>query len=1095
MEILDSKELINLYKQTATVAKLSHYVKQQANKTPFYLKGITGSLDALLVTALQQQCNQLQLVVLADKENAAAFYGDLLALSPAQAVLLLPGTEEGAAYLAESEKIIQAKRAEIVHALTDHKPIDMVVTHVAAFMEQVVDPSLAKNLRFKLELAQTLTLSTLIDYLQQNQFIKVDFVYSQGQFAIRGGIVDLYSVAASLPYRIELWGNKVESIRVFDPKSQKSLKAVKKLTILPHTTAKEPTALSYIAFSHCLPAGSVVWFKDKAKALESLQEGQRLLDELSAFHQIELETGSSDPLSPATGSAEDHIIHYKSAPQPYFQKKFDVLADDLYKKKQQGYTTFITATAIGQFSRLEAVLEDQSAHFTPLLVGLREGYVDHTAKIACYTDHQLFNRYYKHQPAKPETQNLLTQQANPLQIGDYVVHSDYGIGRFSGLHTLNINGCKQEVIRLIYKNNDTVFVHVNELYKINTYSSKEGAPPVMHKLGTTAWQNKKNGVKKQIKDIATELITLYAARKQAVGFAFGKDTPLDAALAASFYYEDTPDQATAIAAVKEDMERPYPMDRLICGDVGFGKTEIAIRAAFKAAIQGKQVAVLVPTTILALQHYHSFTSRLADFPVRVSYLNRFKTKQEIQKTLADTAAGKISILIGTHKLLTDAVKFKDLGLLIIDEEQKFGVSAKEKLKKLRVHVDTLTLTATPIPRTLHFSLMGARDLSILVTPPANRRPVKTKLTSFDLSFIKEVITQEIARGGQVFFVHNSVSTIQAMAKSLSEVLPTIRICVAHGQMAGPALEQKMFQFIAGHYDVLVSTSIIESGIDIANANTIIINNSHLLGLADLHQMRGRVGRSNAQAFCYLLIPSYGQLTHEAQLRLAAVEEFSALGDGFKLAMRDLDIRGAGDLLGASQSGFIADVGFEVYCKLLEEVVEEVKYNDFQELFAQKPRTKSWQDCAIETDCEAFLPVEYVQNSVHRMALYTKLNEIKTIEELAVFRAELLDRFGPLPLAAEALLEIVPLRWEAQRIGFQKISFKNQVLSCYLGGDFQKRSPAMWRSVLQYMQDYPSYCRLKQVGNALIWVITGQFDDIKQVRGGLHALTRLFVLER
>ncbi|MBX9889970.1 MAG: transcription-repair coupling factor [Amoebophilaceae bacterium] len=1092
MEILCSKELINLYKQTTTIAKLSHYVKQQANKTPFCLKGITGSLDGLLVTALQQQCNQLQLVVLADQENAAAFYGDLLALSPSQSILLLPGTAEGETYLAESAKIIQDKRAEIVHALTDHKPIAIVVTHLAALMEQVVDPSLAKKLRLKLELNQTLTLSTLIDYLQQNQFVKVDFVYSQGQFAIRGGIVDLYSVAASLPYRIALWGNQVESIRVFDPKSQKSLKAVKKLTILPHTTAEGSTALSYISFAHCLPVGSVVWFKDKSNALESLQGGQSLLDELSPFHQIELATGSADPSihSPATGSAEDHIIHYASAPQPYFQKKFDVLADDLDKKQHDGYTTFITATAIGQFSRLQAVLEDKSAHFTPLLVGLREGYVDHTAKIACYTDHQLFNRYYKHQPTKPEPPTLLTQQANPLQIGDYVVHSDYGIGRFSGLHTLNINGCKQEVIRLIYKNNDTVFVHVNELYKITTYSSKDATPPVMNKLGTTAWQNKKNGVKKQIKDIATELITLYAARKQAVGFAFGKDTPLDAALAASFYYEDTPDQATAIAAVKEDMERPYPMDRLICGDVGFGKTEIAIRAAFKAAIQGKQVAVLVPTTILALQHYNSFTSRLADLPVHVSYLNRFKTKQEIQKTLADTAAGKINILIGTHKLLTDAVKFKELGLLIIDEEQKFGVSAKEKLKKLRVHVDTLTLTATPIPRTLHFSLMGARDLSILVTPPANRRPVKTKLTSFDLSFIKEAVTYEIARGGQVFFVHNSVSTIQAMAKSLSEVLPTIRICVAHGQMAGPALEQKMLQFIAGHYDVLVSTSIIESGIDIANANTIIINHSHLLGLADLHQMRGRVGRSNAQAFCYLLIPSYEQLTHEAQLRLSAVEEFSALGDGFKLAMRDLDIRGAGDLLGASQSGFIADVGFEVYCKLLEEVVEEVKYNDFKELFSQKSSTKSWHDCSIETDCEAFLPVEYVQNSAHRMALYTRLNEIKAIEQLTDFRAELLDRFGPLPLAAEALLAIVPLRWEAQRIGFQKLSFKNKVLSCHLGADFQKNSPAMWRAVLQYIEDYPASCRLKQVGNELIWVITGQVDDIKQVRGVLNALTRL-----
>jgi len=1105
---LDIKEFVTLYKHTDTIAQLYGYL-QQDKKNILRLSSMVGSLDALMITALQQQSSRLQLVILDTQEAAEALYGDLYHVYPPQSVLLLPSIEEAENSTIEGVKMIQHKRTEIVHAIADRSNyldaasigqqqstsqsahLAIVVTHAAALMEKVLDPTLSHRDSCKLCLGQMISPEILINYLEQNQYTKVDFVYMQGQFSIRGSIIDVYATA-SLPYRIEFWSNAITDIRVFNPKNQRSFKSIKALTLLPHEKTSQSVDCSYIPFTACLPGNSVVWFKNKGNVVEHLQKihestdsttiinqtypketAQDFLDRLNTFHQIEFGTAQS------VASVEELTIDCMTEPQPHFQKRFDFLANDLTKNNQRGYTAFISATSLGQFNRLYAVLEDKAVHFTPLIVGFREGFIDHKHKIICYTDHQLFNRYYKPKSAKHtvhiQTEALVIQQFNNFEVGDYIVHSDYGIGRFSGLHTLNIHGCKQEVIRLIYKNNDTVFVNVNELYKISKYSSKDGTPPVIHKLGTSVWQNKKNAVKKQIKDIAKDLISLYAARKKAVGFAFSKDTPLDIELEANFCYEDTPDQAKAIAAVKADMERPHPMDRLVCGDVGFGKTEIAIRAAFKAALSGKQVAVLVPTTILALQHYNSFTSRLSGFPVCVSYLNRFKTKQEIQRTLLDTTSGKIDILIGTHKLLTDGVKFKDLGLLIIDEEQKFGVSAKEKLKKLRVHINTLTLSATPIPRTLHFSLMGARDLSILTTPPANRLPVKTKIQVFELAFIRTAIEQEIARGGQVFFVHNSVSSIDAMAQNLSDLLPTARICVAHGQMAGSLLEEKILQYIAGDYDVLISTSIIESGLDISNANTMIINNSHLLGLADLHQMRGRVGRCNTQAYCYLLIPEQGKLTQEAHLRLNALEEFSALGDGFKVAMRDLDIRGAGDLLGASQSGFIADVGFDLYCKILEEAVEEVKSTDFTTLFPKTDGPKMYGDCSIEVDQEAFLSPEYIPNDGHRMMLYTRLNKLKHMDELTSFREELLDRFGTPPLATELLLETIQLRWEAQRIGFQKLTFKDQILNCYIGNDFQNKRSDMWQALLQYIQNYPSYCRLKQLPGQLVLSMTGQTD--------------------
>ncbi|WP_184891150.1 transcription-repair coupling factor [Candidatus Cardinium hertigii] len=1101
------KDFIALYQENKIVQKLKAYLKQDPQHTTLHphLRGISGSLDALLIAALQHYSNQLQLVVLENKEAAWAIYGDLSNLVPAHSILLLPGLEKRTVDSSAHNKIIQHKRTEIIHAISEKKSIAWVVTHIAALSEKILDPSLITDISSKIEVGQTLSLQELKKTLRAQRFTKVDFVYKQGEFAIRGGIIDIYSASESFPYRITLWGNTVSSIGIFNPKDQKTFKKTTTVTILSNQEIIAEHRLAYTSFSSCLPAGTCIWIQNKSNALEALQKlndtvpidpltathtpyetRESFIASIAPFHQITF--GQTQSIA----SAQELIIDYDSEKQPYFQQNFNLLTEDLYKRNQHNYKVFITAISTGQLARLDAILHEKEPKpvFTPLLLGLREGYIDHTAKIVCYADHQIFNRYYRYQPPKSysPTEALLIDTFSHFQIGDYVVHSDFGIGRFSGLHTLPINTHKKEAIRLIYKDNDVVYVNVHDLHKISKYTSKDGTVPNLHKLGTVAWSNKKSAVKKQIKDIAKELITLYAERKKTTGFAFGKDTVLDAALAASFYYEDTPDQALAIAAIKEDMERPEPMDRLVCGDVGFGKTEVAIRAAFKAAEYGKQVALLVPTTILALQHYNTFINRLANLPIRVNYINRFKTKQEIQQTLAYTASGKIDILIGTHKLLMRDVKFKDLGLLIIDEEQKFGVSAKEKLKQLRLNVDTLTLTATPIPRTLHFSLMGARDLSMLTTPPANRRPVKTTLYHFDLKIIKAAIEAEIARNGQVFFLHNKVNNINAIAQTLASLLPTARICVAHGQMTGSTLEEKILQFIAGRYDVLVATSIIESGMDIPNANTIIINDSHLLGLADIHQIRGRVGRSNTQAFCYLLIPENINLTPEAKLRLAALEELSELGDGFKLAMRDLDIRGAGNLFGAAQSGFMADIGCETYYKILEDAIEEVKNKDFKTLFTKDPKTtRPYSECSIETDYEALLPSTYVQNTAQRMLLYTRLSKIKDNNQLNLFKEELVDRFGPLPIPVETLLETIPLRWEAQRIGFQKLSLKGQILCCYLGSDFQKRNQEMWDYIIQYIQQNATCCQLKKIEGNLIFTINTQINSIVSAKNLLATI--------
>ncbi|MFT7204179.1 MAG: transcription-repair coupling factor (superfamily II helicase), partial [Algoriphagus sp.] len=772
---------------------------------------------------------------------------------------------------------------------------------------------------------------------------------------------------------------------------------------------------------------------------------------------------------------------WESQPQPSFNKNFDLLVTHLAENERRGYANILTAENEKQIDRLIGIFKelDPTIQIQSMLLGLREGFEDRQSKIACFTDHQLFERFHRYKTrAKASKSKALTiKELKALHPGDYIVHVDYGVGRFAGLEKVDVSGKKQEAVRLIFRDDDLLYVNIHSLHKISKYSGQEGTAPAMSKLGSPEWENKKSRAKKQVRDIAKDLIALYAKRRSAPGFSFTRDSVLQIELESSFIYEDTPDQAIATQDVKSDMEKSYPMDRLVCGDVGFGKTEVAIRAAFKAVNDRKQVAILVPTTILAMQHFHTFKERLGDLPLKVDYINRFRTAKEIKEIIAQVKTGEIDILIGTHKIVNKDIVFKDLGLLIIDEEQKFGVKVKDQLKNLRVNVDVLTLTATPIPRTLHFSLMGARDLSIIATPPPNRQPVTTEVQTFQEEVIRDAIAYELRRGGQVFFVHNRVGEIDSIANLIMKLVPDARVAAAHGQMDGKKLEKIMVDFINHEYDVLVSTNIIESGLDIPNANTILINRAHMFGLSDLHQMRGRVGRSNKKAFCYLLTSPMSGLTAEARKRLQTLEEFSDLGDGFKVAMKDLDIRGAGNLLGAEQSGFITDLGFEMYHKILDEAVQELKENEFAALFevdlAEKVKVLV-QDCTIETDLELLIPEEYVANISERLGLYSKLDGIKDEEALSKFSANLLDRFGPLPTEVEDLLETVRLRWKAEKLGVEKLTLKGNQMKCYLlpssRDDFY--SSGVFQKIMRFAQLNSKNCKIKEYKNRLILTLSG-----------------------
>lgn len=1054
---------------------------------------MAGSSKSLTAAAIIPGITGIHLCIMPEREEAAYFYNDLVNLLGNENVLFFPSAYKRSLHYNQIDNGNVILRTNVVNRLgSDGLKTGgdylVIVTYPEGLAEKVITQVKLKKNTLQLNKGEKISIGFIREVLEEYHFTEVDFVYEPGQYAIRGSLVDVFSFSNPDPYRIDFFGDEVESIRTFDVENQLSKQIHERISILPNVQQLKQEDVSE-PLTDYLNNSSVVWINDIQYTAGKLNEiyeetvrrttgkdeisivsedqlttGHYLISKLPDFNVVEYGSRSFFP------NSQEH--KFNTVPQPAFNKNFNLLADDLLVLTKNDYHNFILSDSEKQIERLTAIFNDinRSIRFRPLLKTLHEGFIDRDLKLSCYTDHQIFERYHKYTLHNYFSNRgaLSLKELKGLQPGDYVVHIDHGIGKFGGLEKIEINGKMQESIRLVYQDNDVLYVSIHSLHRISKYKGKENEPPRLYKLGTAAWQKLKQNTSRKIKDIARELIDLYARRKMQKGFGFSTDTYMQNELEASFIYEDTPDQVKATKAIKEDMESENPMDRLICGDVGFGKTELAVRAAFKAVADSKQVAILVPTTILALQHYHTFRDRLKDFPCNLEYINRFKKSAQQSEIIKKLGEGKIDIIIGTHRLLGADIKFKDLGLLIIDEEQKFGVSAKEKLKNLKVNVDTLTLTATPIPRTLQFSLMGARDLSVINTPPPNRHPIVTELHSFNDQIIQEGIEYELSRGGQVFFINNRVQNILEVETLIRRLCPGVKTCVAHGQMEGPKLEQAMTDFVRGDYDILIATAIIESGLDIPNANTIFINNAHHFGLSDLHQLRGRVGRSNKKAFCYLLAPPVTVLTPEARRRLKAVEELSELGSGFNIALHDLDIRGAGNMLGGEQSGFIADIGFETYTRILNEAISELKENEYKDLFATEQPEENGkkvfvEDCQIDTDLELLFPDEYISNVTERMNLYRELDQKQTEKELVLFESELSDRFGPLPRASRELFDIVRLRWLGNRLGFEKLVLKGGKLIGYFISNpesdyFRSKTFA---NILGFVQKQPARFRMKE----------------------------------
>ena len=1052
------------------------------------LKGMAGSLLALVAGSVARRTGGVHLLVAGDRDEASYLCNDLTNLAPAKdtaTILFYPTAYKRSVQTLREDPAGIVQRTAVLTALENHsdpkRPL-LICTYPDALAEKVADRSrLAENI-LRLHRGQHIGMDDLENRLTEYRFERVDFVGEPGQYSRRGGIIDIFSFGNSKPYRIDFFGDDIESIRLFNVGTQLSTESCDAVEVVPNLKNPElaeqrvslaeyigsdPTTLWMTNAVQCLSRLDQIRTKllgelpDPAEIDTLVTSRKRFLAETRSWQWVTL--NSSAPERTADGAD----IDFGAAPQPQFNKNFELLANDIRQGNDHGRTTYILTENRAQMERLENVFESVGlAHvgYGHIPLTLHGGFILPSLQIALYTDHQIFDRYHRYTvPNEIDRRESMTiAELNALQIGDYVVHIDHGVGRFGGLVRSTTNGVTQEFIKLIYKDNDILFVNVHSLHRISKYKDKDAPEPKVHKLGSGAWQKLKQTTKNKVKDIARELIALYAKRKASTGFAFSPDGFLQQELEASFLYEDTPDQQSATQAVKEDMEQAVPMDRLVCGDVGFGKTEIAIRAAFKAATDGKQVAVLVPTTVLSLQHYRTFSRRLKEFPVRVENFSRVKSAKQTREILDDLANGKIDIIIGTHRLLGKNVRFKDLGLLIIDEEQKFGVANKEKLRHMKANVDTLTLTATPIPRTLQFSLMGARDMSIINTPPPNRQPVATEVDVFDEELIREAVEAELQRGGQVFFLHNRVQTLGRMKEMLERLCPAVRVAVGHGQMPAGELEKVMMDFIYGEYDVLLATTIIESGIDIPNANTIIINNAHMFGLSDLHQLRGRVGRTNRKAYCYLLIPSEESVTSDAYRRLRALEEFSDLGSGFNIAMQDLDIRGAGNILGAEQSGFISDIGFETYQKIMAEAVAELREEQGLE-----PDTSAI-DCVIESDSSAHLPDSYIGNTAEKIRLYRELDGIRSEEALQQFIARLEDRFGTPPAPVEELFDVVRLRWTAEADGIERIILKGGTATLYFVAN---EHSAFYRSdrfmtLLKAVTVAPQKFKLNQSNNKL-----------------------------
>jgi transcription-repair coupling factor (superfamily II helicase) len=1111
---LNIRDILDRYKGDSRVHDVAKALN--ASKNPrIQLRGLVGSSDATVAVALWFLQHQHMIFVLPDREEASYMQADLENLT-GQEVLLFPSSYRKAFEFTQPDSSNVLARAEVLNDLNHTSSVGrLIVTYPEALAEKVIDrASLEKN-TLEIAVQNNLSIEFINEFLIEYDFERVEFVYEPGQFSVRGGIVDIFSFSHDLPYRVEFFGDFIETIRTFEVESQLSIEQMKSITIVPNVQSKFLTE-NNISLLEYAERGTQIWIKDVQFTLDVIRDGFKKANQLWKALSAEEKNQNPDWIDPKFGFTDDKLIadqlydfavveygkqffyeganafNFEIRPQPSFNKDFSLLIHNIKNNEIDKIENFILTDSAKQVERLYAIFEDidKTVQFTPINISLREGFIDREQKIACYTDHQIFDRYYKYKLRKgyQRTQAITLKELRDLKPGDYVTHIDHGIGKYAGLEKVEVSGKMQEMIRLIYADNDLLYVNINSLNRISKYSGKEGMVPKMNKLGTDTWEKLKRTTKKKVKDIARDLIKLYAIRKAQKGTAFHPDSYLQTELEASFIYEDTPDQEKATADFKKDMESPHPMDRLICGDVGFGKTEVAIRAAFKAVADSKQVAVLVPTTILAAQHHKTFTDRLKGFPCNIDYINRFKTSKQIKDTLAKLAEGKVDIIIGTHRLVSKDVKFKDLGLMIIDEEQKFGVSTKEKLKQMRVNVDTLTLTATPIPRTLHFSLMGARDLSIISTPPPNRQPVVTELHVFNDKLIKEAVEYEIDRGGQIFFIHNRVADLTQLGGMIRKLVPKARIGIAHGQLEGDDLEDVMLKFVGHEYDVLVATTIIEAGLDIPNANTIIINHAHMFGLSDLHQMRGRVGRSNKKAFCYLLSPPLSTLTPEARKRLSAIEEFSELGSGFNVAMRDLDIRGSGNLLGAEQSGFIAEIGFDMYHKILDEAIQELKDDEFKDLFEDEKPRPFISFTQIDTDLEILIPDEYVTNIAERYNLYTEISKLESEIQLIAFEKQLTDRFGPVPHQVNDLLNTVRLQWLGKVIGFEKISLKKNVLRGYFISNQQSPyfETEAFRQVLTYVQYNPRKINMKEVKNTL----RISFEGVSTIAKAVELLTEL-----
>jgi len=1076
-------------------------------KKQLFIKGLLGSAVSFVQAESFLKSERPFLLVFNDKEEAAYHLNDLEQLVDEKNVLFYPGSYRRPYQIEETDNANILLRSEVLNRINSRKKPSIIVTYPEALFEKVVTKKELDRTVLKIKLNDELSIDFVNEVLFEYNFKRVDFVTEPGEFSVRGGIIDVFSFSNDEPYRIEFFGDEVDSIRAFDVETQLSSKQKKRIDIMPNVEKKQldevrQTFLEYISHDTVVFIKNVDvlsqtidnLFSKAEKAFSNLSteikhsepnelfsEGELLKKQLLEFTSVEF--GTQAFLKP------DQTFIYPTSPQPSFNKKFDLLIEDLNSKHDKGYENCILCTSEQQAKRFKDIFEDQDndVHYTTLVLSMHEGFIDETNKLVCYTDHQIFDRYHKFhlKNGYAKKQAITLKELTSLEIGDYVTHIDHGIGKFGGLQKIDVEGKLQEAVKLFYGDRDILYLSIHSLHKISKFNGKDGKPPQVYKLGSKAWKSLKKKTKARVKKVAFDLIKLYAKRKLEKGFQYGPDSYLQHELEASFIYEDTPDQSIATQDVKGDMEKEQPMDRLVCGDVGFGKTEIAIRAAFKAVDNGKQVAVLVPTTILAFQHHKTFTERLSEFPVTVDYLNRFRTTKERRSVLEGLEDGSVDIVIGTHQLVSKAVKFKDLGLLIIDEEQKFGVTVKDKLKTIKANVDTLTLTATPIPRTLQFSLMAARDLSTIKTPPPNRYPIETHVIRFSEDQIRDAVSYEIERGGQVFFINNRIENINEVAGLIQRLVPDAKIGIGHGQMEGKKLENLMLQFMNNEFDVLVSTTIIESGLDVSNANTIFINSANNFGMSDLHQMRGRVGRSNKKAFCYLITPPITMITDDARKRLSALEQFSDLGSGINIAMKDLEIRGAGDLLGGEQSGFISDIGFDTYQKILNEAIQELKENEFKSVYEEENEEEDQvfvKDAQIDTDFEILFPDDYINSIKERLNLYTKLNSIQDEDGLANFEKELIDRFGDLPKEARDLINSVRLKWIAASIGLEKLVLKKGKMIGYFLSNQESGfyNSSRFRDVLQYVQSHPRQCQMqeKQTRNGLRLLLT--FEHVKTV---------------